>query len=165
MTAPVWIRGVPSDHYGVPVDSVTYFTGGEEEPGRSEKLKPDLPGNIRVETIGPTQTLSQMLLDGEIDALYTARVPSSFLKGGGRVKRLATAGLKTMLPWLTAHLDDARNEMGDDFWSYGFYPTARPARPSCVITSSRVFQSGCWRPAAVRSRIARIIQDLRTHHV
>ena len=43
MTAPVWIRGILSDHYGVPVDSVTYCTGGEEEPGRSEKLKLDLP--------------------------------------------------------------------------------------------------------------------------
>ena len=88
MTAPVWIRGILSDHYGVPVDSVTYFTGGEEEPGRSEKIKLDLPPNIRVERIGPEQTLAQMLLDGEIDALYTARMPSSFLNGGGKVKRL-----------------------------------------------------------------------------
>jgi len=88
MTAPVWIRGILSDHYGVPVDSVTYFTGGEEEPGRPEKIKLDLPPNIRVERIGPEQTLAQMLLDGEIDALYTARMPSSFLKGGGRVLRL-----------------------------------------------------------------------------
>ena len=34
MTAPVWIRGILAEHYGVPVDSVTYCTGGEEEPGR-----------------------------------------------------------------------------------------------------------------------------------
>ena len=88
MTAPVWIRGILSDHYGVPVDSVQYFTGGEEEPGRSEKIRLDLPPNIRVERIGPEQTLAQMLLDGEIDALYTARMPSSFLKGGGKVRRL-----------------------------------------------------------------------------
>ena len=88
MTAPVWIRGILSDHYEVPVDSVTYLTGGEEEPGRPEKLKLDLPANIRVESIGPDQTLSQMLLDGEIDALYTARMPSSFRNGGGRVRRL-----------------------------------------------------------------------------
>ena len=88
MTAPVWIRGILSDHYGVPVDSVTYVTGGEEQPGRSEKIRLDLPPNIKVEQIGPDQTLAQMLLDGEIDALYTARMPSSFLKGGGRVKRL-----------------------------------------------------------------------------
>ena len=176
MTAPVWIRGILSDHYGVPVDSVSYLTGGEEEPGRSEKIKLELPANIRVEPIGATQTLSQMLLSGEIDALYTARMPSSFRTGGGRVKRLFenyvdverayfrssgifpimhvvairrdvyeanrwvaqslykafveaqrrtyadlqdTAALKAMLPWLTAHVEDARREMGDDFWPYG----------------------------------------------
>jgi 4,5-dihydroxyphthalate decarboxylase len=31
-----------------------------------------------------------------------------------------TAALKTMLPWLTAHVEDARREMGEDFWPYGF---------------------------------------------
>ncbi len=85
ITAPVWIRGILSDHYGVPVDSVTYCTGGEEEPGRSEKLKLELPPNIKVEPIGEHQTLSQMLADGEIDALYTARMPSSFRSGSGKV--------------------------------------------------------------------------------
>jgi 4,5-dihydroxyphthalate decarboxylase len=88
MTAPVWIRGILSDHYGVTVDSVTYHTGGEEEPGRPEKLKLDLPPHIKVTPIGPEQTLSAMLRDGEIDALYTARMPSSFLDGDGKVTRL-----------------------------------------------------------------------------
>ena len=78
MTAPVWIRGILSDHYDVPVDSVTYVTGGEETPNRVEKLKLDLPDNIRVEPIGPGKTLAKMLADGEIDALHTARKPSSF---------------------------------------------------------------------------------------
>jgi 4,5-dihydroxyphthalate decarboxylase len=86
MTAPVWIRGILDEHYGVPVDSVTYVTGGEEAPNRDEKLKLDLPDNIKVERIGPNQTLAQMLANGEIDALHTARKPSSF--DGVRVKRL-----------------------------------------------------------------------------
>src|SRR2546427_4820487 len=43
MTAPVWIRGILSDEYGVPVTSATYFQGGEEEPGRPEKLPLKLP--------------------------------------------------------------------------------------------------------------------------
>ena len=30
-----------------------------------------------------------------------------------------TAALKTMLPWLSAHVEDARRELGDDWWSYG----------------------------------------------
>jgi len=176
MTAPVWIRGILAEHHGVPVDSVTYCCGGEEQPGRPEKLALELPDHIRIERIGPTQTLSRMLLEGEIDALYTARMPSTFAAGLGRVRRLfenymeverdyfrrteifpvmhtvairrevyeanrwvaqslgkafvqaqrktyedlqETAALKTMLPWLTAHLEDTRREMGTDFWPYG----------------------------------------------
>ena len=88
MTAPVWIRGILADHYGVAVDSVTHVTGGEEEPNRSEKLKLDLPKNIRIERIGPDKILSRMLAEGEIDALFTARTPSSFRDGSGRVRRL-----------------------------------------------------------------------------
>ncbi len=89
MTAPVWIRGILQDEYGVPVDSVTYHTGGEEEPGRPEKLKLDLPPNIRVQPIGERDTLAAMLRDGAIDALYTARMPSTYQAGGeGAVRRL-----------------------------------------------------------------------------
>ncbi|HEY8579398.1 MAG TPA: ABC transporter substrate-binding protein [Beijerinckiaceae bacterium] len=86
MTAPVWIRGILAEHYGVPVDSVQYFTGGEEEPGRPEKIKLDLPSNIKVTAIPEDKTLSQMLRDGEIDAFHTARMPSSY--DGVNVKRL-----------------------------------------------------------------------------
>jgi 4,5-dihydroxyphthalate decarboxylase len=86
MTAPVWIRGILSDHYGVPVDSVTYWTGGEEEPGRPEKQKLDLPPNIKVDSIPQDKTLSRMLRDGEVDAFYTARKPSSY--DGKSVTRL-----------------------------------------------------------------------------
>jgi 4,5-dihydroxyphthalate decarboxylase len=88
MTAPVWIRGILSEHYGVPVDSVTYYTGGEEEPGRPEKIRLDLPPHIKVQPIGETQTLSAMLASGEIDALYTARMPSTFSLQRGAVQRL-----------------------------------------------------------------------------
>ena len=31
-----------------------------------------------------------------------------------------TAALKTMLPWAMAHLEEARRELGEDFWPYGF---------------------------------------------
>jgi len=88
MTAPVWIRGILSDEYGVDVDSVTYFTGGEESPNRPEKLPLNLPDHIRISRIGPQQVLSKMLHDGEIDALYTARKPSTYDGPDGYVRRL-----------------------------------------------------------------------------
>jgi len=80
MTAPVWIRGILSDEYGVPVSSPLYLSGGEEEPGRAEKIALSLPPEIRTEAIPGDKTLSQMIATGEIDALYTARAPSSFGK-------------------------------------------------------------------------------------
>jgi len=88
LTANVWIRGILADEYDVPVDSVTYRTGGLHQAGRPEKLKVDLPPEVRVEPIGPTQTLSEMLATGEIDALYTPRTPESFTSGNSGVRRL-----------------------------------------------------------------------------
>ena len=88
MTAPVWIRGILQDDYGVDAASPRYFTGGEEEPGREEKLALNLPPRFSVTPIGPTQTLSAMLADGEIDALYTARAPSTFYSRPDAVRRL-----------------------------------------------------------------------------
>ncbi|NEK85969.1 ABC transporter substrate-binding protein [Blastococcus saxobsidens] len=87
LTANVWIRGFLADQYGVPVDSVEYRTGGQETPGRIEKAAVDLGERIRISPIGPGQTLSQMLADGEIDAFQGPRVPSSFVPGGN-VRRL-----------------------------------------------------------------------------
>jgi len=30
-----------------------------------------------------------------------------------------TAALPAMLPWLTAHVEEAKREIGDDWWPYG----------------------------------------------
>jgi 4,5-dihydroxyphthalate decarboxylase len=176
MTAPVWIRGILADEYGVDPASVTYFTGGEEEPGRDEKLKLNLPDRFEVVPIGPEQTLSAMLADGEIDALHTARTPSTFYSRPDDVQRLfpnfvaaekdyfrrtrffpimhvvairrsvyeanrwiaqslfkafqqaqaltyenlsVTSAMTTMLPWQVAAVEEARAELGDDWWPYG----------------------------------------------
>lgn len=179
MTAPVWIRGMLADEYGVAVTDAQYFTGGEEEPGRTEKLALDLPPSLRLARIGPDQTLARMLADGELDALYTARAPSTFHTRPQDVRRLfpdyvaverdyfartrlfpimhtvvirrelyerhrwcarelykafvraqavtyrdlaETAAHKAMLPWLTAHVEDARRTLGEDWWAYGLEP-------------------------------------------
>lgn len=88
MTAPVWIRGILQDEYGVAPDSVQYFSGGEEETGRDEKIRLDLPPRFRLRPIGPDQTLSRMIAEGEIDALHTARAPSTFFTRPDSVRRL-----------------------------------------------------------------------------
>jgi 4,5-dihydroxyphthalate decarboxylase len=87
LTAGVWIRGILADRHDVPIDSVGYRTGGQETPGRVEKTTVDLDGHVRIEPIPEDATLSAMLADGGIDALYSPRVPSSF-RPGGPVRRL-----------------------------------------------------------------------------
>ena len=76
LTACVWIRGILSDEYNVPVSSVIYLRGGEETPGRTEKQAVSLPPEIRLENIPEDKTLSRMLDSGEIDAIYSPRTPS-----------------------------------------------------------------------------------------
>lgn len=88
MTAGVWIRGILSDEYQVPAQSMSYFTGGEEEPGRDEKIALSLPPEFKVQAIPAGRTLSKMLENGELDAFQTARAPSSFTSGSGKVRRL-----------------------------------------------------------------------------
>lgn len=89
LTANVWIRGILADFHGVPVDSVRYLTGGLHQPGREEKaVIPFLPDGVEVSPCPAGRTLSDMLITGEIDALYTPRVPQPFLDGDPRVKRL-----------------------------------------------------------------------------
>jgi len=88
LTANVWIRGILQEHYGVPVASVAYRTGGLHAPGRTEKLPVSLPADIRVAPIGAGQTLAEMLVAGEIDALYTPRTPAPFAQRRPEVRRL-----------------------------------------------------------------------------
>jgi 4,5-dihydroxyphthalate decarboxylase len=174
LTAGVWIRGILAEHHGVPVDSVTYYTGGQETPGRIEKGAVETDLDIRPIPVGAT--LSQMLADGELDALQTPRVPSPFSAGDRRVRRLFddvvtvereyyaatgifpimhvvvlrsdvyerhrwmaqslykacvaarddayrrvydSSALRFMEPWLIQHVEQSRELLGSDFWSYG----------------------------------------------
>lgn len=88
VSAGVWIRGILADRHGVPVDSVRYFTGGQETPGRIEKEPLELSTEADITRIAPHQTLSAMLVEGEIDALYTPRIPGPFVARDPRVHRL-----------------------------------------------------------------------------
>lgn len=81
MTASLMVRGMLQDEYGVHPSDMTWFHGGEEEGGREEKLTLDLPEDVELNSIPEDRTLSGMLEAGDIDALVSARAPSSFHDG------------------------------------------------------------------------------------
>ncbi len=88
MTAALWLRGIFEHEYGVSPRDIHWRSGGEEAPGRVEKLKLQLPTDVDYQPIPGDKTLSEMLDKGEIDALFAARAPSCFLKGSPNVGRL-----------------------------------------------------------------------------
>ncbi len=88
MTAIVWVKGILSDDHGVKASDIHWFTGGQEQPGREERLALQLPPEIRLEPIPRDKTLSSMLEAGVLDAVIAARTPSPFLKKSPKVKRL-----------------------------------------------------------------------------
>jgi 4,5-dihydroxyphthalate decarboxylase len=87
MTAPLWLRGIFQHEYGVHPRDIHWRVGGLEEVGRIEKLKITLPSDVDCQPIPADKTISQMLETGEIDALFTARIPSTFFTSRN-VKRL-----------------------------------------------------------------------------
>lgn len=79
MTAAVWQRGIMEDDFGVPITEVEFYTGAIERSAteRRSKIPHTLPEGVRVTPIQPGQSLSQMLADGQLDAVFSATKPSS----------------------------------------------------------------------------------------
>lgn len=123
VTAAVWIRGMLQDHYGVPIDSVSYRTGGLLAPGRYEKISIQ-PKGVEIIAIPNDRTLSDMLVEGEIDAIYSPRSPQPFLDKNPIVARL----------W-----PDSRKEEVEYFKATGIFPIMHT-----IVMRRDVYESGHW---------------------
>lgn len=87
MTAALFIRGLLSDEYDVHPTDLHWFQGGQERPGRIERLELTLPQSIRLERV-VDRTIDEMLIAGDLDAIATASVPPSFRKQIPHIRRL-----------------------------------------------------------------------------
>jgi 4,5-dihydroxyphthalate decarboxylase len=88
MTAPVWMRGMLQDEYGVKPEDIAWRSGGQEQPGRDERTRiPPIPG-LDLKPIPNDRTLVDIFVKGELDALFTARAPSCFVQGAPNIGRL-----------------------------------------------------------------------------
>jgi 4,5-dihydroxyphthalate decarboxylase len=75
LTAIVWARSILQDDYGVHPSDVTWVRGGIDEPGRPEKIKLQLPPDVRMENAPEGDTISAMLDRGDIDGFIAPRPP------------------------------------------------------------------------------------------
>ena len=179
LTACVWCRLILEQDHGVKPHEIHWVRGGIEHPGRIEKIRLDLPGNVVIEDIPPHRTLSEMLDKADIDGVLGPRAPLGFERGDGSVgwlfpdpqaaakdyyrrqgifpimhvlgvrrelaeqhpwlpsallkafttaKDLAVAALsftpalQVSLPFSIEAAREARELIGEDFWSYGLQP-------------------------------------------
>jgi 4,5-dihydroxyphthalate decarboxylase len=88
MTAPVWMRGMLEDEYGVRPQDIHWRGGGQEEAGRDERTPLELTNGVDLQPIPNDKTLVELFEAGELDALMTARAPSSFVNGKPNIARL-----------------------------------------------------------------------------
>jgi len=83
-TAGIYGRGYLSDYLGLNLARMQWVQAGVNQPGRAEKVRLTLPAGIHYAS-APDKSLNQMLLDGSVDAVMTARAPAAF---GTDVQRL-----------------------------------------------------------------------------
>ena len=78
MTMALWVRGILQDEYGVNIRRIRYRTGGNNSPGRSERMSLSLPKTMDVKSIAKGETLNDLLISNKLDAVIAPSPPDSF---------------------------------------------------------------------------------------
>jgi 4,5-dihydroxyphthalate decarboxylase len=84
MAAAVWVRGIFQDHYHLDRTAPIYVTGGLEHDRVGDEHQQFYPAKFKIEFA--VKNLAHLLEIGEIDALYTARAPSTYRPSGDVVR-------------------------------------------------------------------------------
>lgn len=86
-TAAVYTRGMLAHEHGVGLADVQWFQAGVNQAGRKEKTALKLPPGVHCTPVADA-SLSEMLLDGRLDAVMSARAPDAFVQRPDLVTRL-----------------------------------------------------------------------------
>jgi 4,5-dihydroxyphthalate decarboxylase len=91
-TSLTWIRGFMQHEYGVKPEDVEWVVSAADssakDAGKTSAQERVLPEGISI-TVGPEgKDESDLLLDGDVDALFHAAEPKAFVAGNPKVKRL-----------------------------------------------------------------------------
>ncbi|WP_163886937.1 ABC transporter substrate-binding protein [Aliiruegeria sabulilitoris] len=91
-TSLTWIRGIFEDEYGLKPSEVEWVQSVKDssagEAGNISAQEQRLPEGITVTTGTPGFDESDLLLEGEVDALFHAGTPAAFIAGDARIERL-----------------------------------------------------------------------------
>jgi 4,5-dihydroxyphthalate decarboxylase len=124
MTAALWIRALLQHDYGVMPADLHWHYGGLNSTDYAERLRHDTPPGVRLDPIPRDQTLSQLLENGELDAITSSQPPRHFREGSPRIRRL---------------FGDYRAVERDYYERTGFYPIMH-----MVAVRRDVYEANRW---------------------
>lgn len=91
-TSLTWIRGIFEDEYGLKPSDVEWVVATKDssagEAGKISEQENRIPDGIRVTAGSAGMDESELLLSGEVDALFHAATPSAYLEGNPDIVRL-----------------------------------------------------------------------------
>jgi 4,5-dihydroxyphthalate decarboxylase len=122
----VYSRALLAHDHGIGLDEVTWFQAGVNQAGRKEKIALNLPDGVSCTSV-PDRSLGEMLLAGDLDAVFSAHPPDCF-NGDGSVVRLIRDAAAAERAYFAStgifpimHTVVIRREVVDD---YPWVPTA-----------------------------------------
>jgi 4,5-dihydroxyphthalate decarboxylase len=93
-TSLTWIRGMLQDEYGVRPEDVEWIVSAQDssagDAGKASAQENVFPEGLSI-SIGPEgKDESDLLIDGDVDALFHAAEPQAFIEGDPKIRRLFT---------------------------------------------------------------------------
>ena len=76
LTANVWARAILEDDFGVRPSDIEWIRGGIEHAARPEKIAFQLPPGVHLHEAPEGKTISELLVEGEIDGFIAPRAPA-----------------------------------------------------------------------------------------
>jgi len=132
-TSLTWIRGLMQHEYGVKPEDIEWVVSAADssanDVGQASKQENVLPKGISI-SVGPEgKDESDLLVDGDVDALFHAGEPRAFIEGHPKIKRLFA---------------DPRTTERDYFSRTGIFPIMH-----AVAMRNDIIETNPWLPGAV----------------
>lgn len=104
-TSLTWIRGILSDEYGINPEDIQWVLSNEDSSadaaGKISKEEQVVPEGISAVLGTAGKDESELLLSGEVDALFHAAEPKAFIQGNPLVERLFSDARQTERTYYT----------------------------------------------------------------
>jgi len=84
----VWIRGILEHEYGVKPEEMRWVVSSRSSEGEVSKNESVRPDGVPIETGPAGKDESELLVEGAIDAVFSAKEPQAFIDGNPIVSRL-----------------------------------------------------------------------------